>query len=124
MTPLTVLAVATAAADDGGVLPVLMVLLPLLPLAWLWFAARRRRRAVEAESAATLASVRPGRQVLTTSGLVGTLRSREDGFARLEVAPGVVLTFDERALLGEAPENAPRTGGVLPVPTASPKEAD
>ncbi|MCH8613032.1 preprotein translocase subunit YajC [Arsenicicoccus dermatophilus] len=124
MTPLTVLAVATAAADDGGLLPMLMFLLSLLLLAWLWFAARRRQRAAEAESAATLASLHPGRQVLTTSGLVGTLRSREDGFARLEVASGVVLTFDERALLGEAPENAPQTGGVLPVPTASPKEAD
>lgn len=91
--------VAAAAQNDQGALSYLIFLLPVLMLGWLWWTTRRRQR----EAATRAESLQPGQRILTASGIIGTLVSRGGGIAQVEVADGVVLTLDERALMGEAP---------------------
>ncbi|MFV0462039.1 MAG: preprotein translocase subunit YajC [Nostocoides sp.] len=80
--------------NDGNSLGLLLLALPLLLLVFMMFSQRKRQRAVE-ELQTSLAV---GEQVMTTSGLHGTVASLEDGVVYLEVAPGVVLRFDRRAI--------------------------
>ena len=91
--------VAAAAQNDPGALSYLIFLLPLLMLGWLWWTTRRRQR----EAVSRAGSLQPGQRIVTASGIIGTLVSRGDGVAQVEVAQGVVITIDERALMGEAP---------------------
>lgn len=91
--------VAAAAQNDQGALSYLIFLLPVLMLGWLWWTTRRRQR----EAATRAEALQPGQRILTASGIIGTLVSRGGGIAQVEVADGVVLTLDERALMGEAP---------------------
>ncbi|WP_050348428.1 preprotein translocase subunit YajC [Arsenicicoccus sp. oral taxon 190] len=108
-----------AEANQGGAASYVLFLLPLLVLLWLFLTNRRRQR----EQGNRVSALAPGQRVITTAGLVGTLVSREGGLVRIEAAPGVVLTFDERALMGEAPSTTHPAGGDAG-PTAPSKETD
>lgn len=113
--------VLAATASEGSTVSYALLLLPLLALGWLWLLVRRRRSEVTQRTT----SLEVGSRVVTTSGLMGTLVGRDGGEARIEAAPGVVLTFDERALMDEAPTTHPhQTGGAPADPAAPPKEAD
>ena len=83
----------------------LMVL--ALPLLGIWLlvirpAQRRQREAVELNAQLTV-----GQQVMTTSGLYGTIAELDDESAHLEVAPGVVLRFARRAVAAVADPGGP-----------------
>lgn len=68
-----------------------------LPLIGIWRLIRgQQRRAQEAVELAE--SLRVGSDVITTSGLFGTIVALDDGEATLLVAPGVELRFDRRAI--------------------------
>ena len=74
---------------------------------------KARIRAVQ-QTQATLA---PGQQVMTTSGLYGTVTSVDDQDLHLEVAPGVVLRFARGAVATQitdssASDSDPADGGV------------
>lgn len=113
--------VIAAAGTPAGLVSYALFALPLLVVLWMVLTARRRAREAEHRSA----SLAVGQRVVTTSGLIGTLVARGDGVARLEVAPGVVLSIDERALMGDAASVLPQpTGGAPADPSAPPKEAD
>ena len=68
-----------------------------LPLIGIWLLIRGQQR--RAQSAASLtANLRVGSDVVTTSGLFGTIVSLDDVQVTLLVAPGVELRFDRRAV--------------------------
>jgi preprotein translocase subunit YajC len=76
----------------------------VLPLAFLfmiggfmWFAARRQRRAMQA-TIDLHDSLQPGDRVHTTSGLEATVTAITDDTVDLEIAPGVVTTWMKLAI--------------------------
>jgi preprotein translocase subunit YajC len=80
----------------------LFFILILLGAAWvlLMIPARRRRGQHEAMQD----SVEAGDEVITAGGIHGTVKEIEDGTARVEIAPGVVVTLDRRAIAAVATE--------------------
>ena len=83
-----------------------VVLLFVLP-------ARQRKRAM-AQAQALQQSLTVGTQVMTTSGLYGTVAALGDTTIDLEIAPGVVVTFVRAAVLevrSPAVAPAPEAGG-------------
>ncbi|KRE37064.1 preprotein translocase subunit YajC [Janibacter sp. Soil728] len=85
----------------------LLLLLPLVLIGFMLWSARRRQRTM----AQFAASLQVGDEVFTTSGILGRIIELDDERARLEVAPGTVLTFDRRAIgmKVEAPTAGPTT---------------
>lgn len=85
--------------------PLLILLIPLLALwAMVMRPAQKRQRAM----AALRAALEPGQEVMTTSGLFGTVRALEDDVVHLEVADGVVLRFARGAVADVVtPDDAP-----------------
>lgn len=72
----------------------LVLALPLLLLAFLMFTQRKRGREVQAFQS----GLAVGDAVVMTSGLYGTVRTLDDTVATLEIAPGVQVTVDRRAI--------------------------
>jgi len=80
--------------NSGNAASLLILLLPLLLLAALVLSQRRRARAMQEFQA----SVSVGDEVLMTSGLYGRIVSADERIVELEVASGVVMRFDRRAV--------------------------
>ena len=78
--------------SDGGSL--LFLALPLLFLGYVFMTQRRRVKTLQAMQA----SVAVGDRIRTTAGLFGTVTGLTDTEMLLEVAPGVVVTYDRRAV--------------------------
>ena len=78
----------------------------------------RQRKRQQAQQQQMRDSLVPGTQVMTTSGLHGTVAGKGEGTVDLEIAPGVVVTFAQQAILevrkpaGEVP--GPAAGTDLP----------
>jgi preprotein translocase subunit YajC len=108
--------------DSGAGLGNLLVLaLPLLLLAFLMFTQRKRGREVQAFQS----SLAVGDAIVMTSGLYGTIVTLDDTVATLEIAPGVQVRVDRRAI-GMSQPGAERPAGPTDTsrqPDASP-EAD
>ena len=86
----------------------LFLLLPLLLLGWLVLSQRRRVRTLQDVQS----SIQVGDEVRTTSGLFGRVSEADDTVLHLEVAPGVVVRFDRRAVDTKvAPSAAPLDPG-------------
>ena len=81
-------------SSGGSSASLLIFLLPVLLIGFMVFSQRRRQR--EAQSLQSRLSV--GDQVCTTSGLFGIIAALEDGVVTLEIAPGVTVRFDRRAI--------------------------
>ncbi len=64
---------------------------------FMWFTARRQRRAMQA-TIDLHDSLRPGDRVHTTSGLEATVAAVTDETVDLEIAPGVVTTWMKLAI--------------------------
>lgn len=78
-----------------------------------------RGRRQQRETQATQSRVRPGAEVMMTSGLYGTVvEVAEDGTIRVETSPGTVSRWDRRAVarIISSPEET-----ALPEETASPE---
>ncbi|MGE5694741.1 MAG: preprotein translocase subunit YajC [Candidatus Sericytochromatia bacterium] len=77
----------------------LVVFLPLLIImgAFMYFASRRQRRAMQA-TIDLHESLRVGDRVHTTSGLQATIAGITDDTVDLEIAPGVVTTWMKLAI--------------------------
>jgi len=86
---------ASATSGGGSSLSLLILALPLLLLAYLIFSQRRRARR-EAKVQEALAV---GDEVMTRAGIFGTIASLSGPVVGVEVAPGVVLTTDRRAVV-------------------------
>ncbi|HKJ11786.1 MAG TPA: preprotein translocase subunit YajC [Ornithinimicrobium sp.] len=86
---------AAASGGGSGSLSLLILTLPLLLLAYLIFSQRRRARR-EAKVQQELAE---GDEVMTRAGMFGTITWLNGPVVGVQVAPGVVLTFDRRAVI-------------------------
>jgi preprotein translocase subunit YajC len=82
----------------------LLFLLPLIVLVLLMRQQQRRLR----QHQALIGSLEVGDEVVTTSGIFGTITSLDDDTAQLEVAPGLNLKVAKRAI-----------GGIVPPPMAA-----
>jgi len=81
----------------------LIFLLPVALVVFMVWSQRRRQRATQDLQAA----LKVGDEVCTTSGLFGTIKGLEDNVATLEIAPGVTVRFDRRAIgLKAAPQGS------------------
>lgn len=96
---------AQASTSSGGSAygSLLIFLLPVALIVFMVWSQRRRQRATQDLQA----GLSVGDEVCTTSGLFGTIRALEDSVATLEVAPGVTVRFDRRAI---GLKTAPQTG--------------
>lgn len=84
---------------------VLFLLVLVAPLAGIWWLLIRPAQRRAQEAAQLSASVQAGQRVVTTSGLFGTVTGLDDTTVRLQVAEGVELQFDRRAI-GRVVEDA------------------
>ncbi len=90
--------------NSGNAASLLILLLPLLLLAVLVFTQRRRARAM----AEFQASVAVGDEIVTTSGLYGRILSADATVVNLEIASGVVVRLDRRAIGLRVDDSTPR----------------
>ena len=80
--------------NGNGGSSLVILALPLLLLAWMfWSANRRTKRTREFNSSLDI-----GDEVVTSSGIFGTIRHLDDVSAHIEVAEGMILRFDRRAV--------------------------
>ncbi|AKU16895.1 preprotein translocase subunit YajC [Luteipulveratus mongoliensis] len=99
-----------AASQGGSSASLLILLLPLLLIGLMFWTQRRRSRQFQqAQSQLNI-----GDEVSTTSGLLGTLVALEDEIGSLEVAPGVVLRFDRRAIVPATVTSGPTDATTAP----------
>jgi preprotein translocase subunit YajC len=59
----------------------------------------RQRRRVQAQTQQMQESLKPGTEVMTTSGIHGTVSRLTDTTVVVEIAPGVPVTFERRAIM-------------------------
>jgi preprotein translocase subunit YajC len=76
---------------------VLVLILLAVPLVGIWLLVRGQQRRSQ-EAAQLAASLRVGQDVITTSGVYGTIAGLDDVTVTLLVAPGVEIRFDRRAV--------------------------
>ena len=102
----------------------IVFLLPVLLLIFLFTSQRKRQRSVQQLQA----SLQPGEQVVTTSGMFARVIELDDVVAVLETGPGQRVRWDRRAIGGVVLEGArgylPEAGvgpdaGPGPLPSAS-----
>lgn len=101
---------ATASSGSGGYGGYLILLLPLVLLGFLFWSQRRRQKATQQQQAA----VTIGSEVATTSGIYGTVTAVQEPVIAVEVAPGVTLHVDRRAVLPRASLAGRPTPGTVP----------
>lgn len=90
-------------SGSGSGLGYLLILaLPFLLLVFMMFTQRRRAQAIQAMQA----SLAVGEEVVTTSGLYGTIVALDDRSVTLDAGNGVQLRWDRRAIGMRASEVA------------------
>ncbi|MGL5851930.1 MAG: preprotein translocase subunit YajC [Phycicoccus sp.] len=80
--------------SGSGLAYVLLLAVPFLLLVWMFVTQRNRAKQVQALQS----SLTVGDEVLTTSGLYGTIAALEDRVVSLDVGGGTVVRFDRRAI--------------------------
>jgi preprotein translocase subunit YajC len=79
-----------------------LILIVILAAVWALFVMPSRRR--HRSHAAMQDSIDVGDEIITAGGLHGTVTELGDSEVRLEIAPGVVVTIDRRAMAAVARE--------------------
>ena len=88
----------------------LLIMIAMMALlAWMMFSAQKRQRKQVEELRAMQQSLVPGTQVMTGSGIYGTVVSTdlENNKLQLQIAEGVVITASMNAILSLVEEEAP-----------------
>ena len=80
--------------NNNGGSSLIILALPLLLLGWMFWSANRRTRQMRQFHS----SLNVGDDVVTSSGIYGTIRHLDDSSAHIEVAEGMILRFDRRAV--------------------------
>ncbi len=93
----------------NGTSSLVILALPLLLLAWMFWSANRRQRQMRQFSS----SLNVGDQVVTSSGIFGTIRHLDDVSAHLEVAEGMIMRFDRRAVAMKQADMKPAQPGQM-----------
>ena len=89
-------------SGSGGLGYLLVLLLPFLLLIFIVFSQRRRAQQVQALQS----SLDVGDEVVTTSGLYGTIVALDDNVVTLDTGAGATLRYDRRAIGMRATEVA------------------
>lgn len=78
----------------------LLILIALLVLFWfVWVVPQRRRQRRQVEDLLRLIELlQPGDEIITAGGMHGTVREVDDEELKVEIAPGVEVTLDRRAV--------------------------
>jgi preprotein translocase subunit YajC len=79
-----------------------LILIVVFGAAWLLFVLPARRRKLS--HAAMQDSIGVGDEIITAGGLHGTVKAFEDDTVKVEIAAGVVVTLDRRAVAAVARE--------------------
>jgi preprotein translocase subunit YajC len=79
-----------------------LILIIVFGAAWLLFVMPARRRKMS--HAAMQNAVGPGDEIISAGGLHGTVKALEDDTVKVEIATGVVVTLDRRAVAAVARE--------------------
>jgi preprotein translocase subunit YajC len=90
-------------SSGGSSAGLLFFLLPVLLIGFMVLSQRRRQRDVRSLQG----GLAVGDEVCTTSGLFGSITSLDDSVVSLEVAPGVTVRFDRRAIGSRVSPSAP-----------------
>jgi preprotein translocase subunit YajC len=80
----------------------LLIIIILVGAVWLLLLVPARRRRGQHE--AMQDSVEAGDEIITAGGLHGTVKEIDEGTAKVEIAPNVVVTLDRRAIAAVATE--------------------
>jgi preprotein translocase subunit YajC len=80
----------------------LIVIVILAVLAWLFLVLPTRRR--QRAHAAMQDDVKTGDEIITAGGMHGIVKEAGERELRIEIAPGVVVTLDRRAVAAVAQE--------------------
>lgn len=83
-----------SSGSGSGLAYFLILGLPFLLLIWMFFTQRNRAKQVQSLQG----SLRVGDEVVTTSGLYGTITALDEKVATLDVGNGTTLRFDRRAI--------------------------
>lgn len=81
-------------SSGGSSASLLIFLLPVLLIAYMIFGQRRRQREVQSLQS----SLKVGDEICTTSGMFGTVTGIEGAVVDLEIASGVTIRVDRRAI--------------------------
>lgn len=81
---------------DGGLFP--LVFLAVVAVAF-WLLVLRPAKARARAQQQVISALKPGDRILLSSGILGTVRGHADGEVSVEVAPGVVITAVDQAVL-------------------------
>ncbi|MGN6752417.1 MAG: preprotein translocase subunit YajC [Intrasporangium sp.] len=81
-------------ASSGGMSSLLILALPILLLVWMFWSTSRRQKSMRNFSS----SLTIGEQIITSAGIYGTIRHLDDQSAWVEVAEGITLRIDRRAI--------------------------
>ena len=79
-----------------------LILIVVFGAAWLLFVLPARRRKLS--HASMQDSIAVGDEIITAGGLHGTVQAFEDDTVKVEIAAGVVVTLDRRAVAAVARE--------------------
>jgi preprotein translocase subunit YajC len=79
-----------------------LILVVILAALWALFVLPSKRR--RNQHAAMQDSIDPGDEIITAGGVHGLVREIGEDTARIEIAPGVVVTLDRRAIAAVARE--------------------
>jgi preprotein translocase subunit YajC len=84
----------------------------------------RQRRRMQAQTQTMQDSLKPGTKVTTTSGIHGTVRGVGDTTVDVEIAPGVPVTFERRAIMQVVPPATPGAPGADGTPGSPATDGD
>lgn len=82
------------ASSGSGMSSLLILALPVLLLGWMFWSTSKRQRAMRSFSS----SLSIGDDIITSAGIYGTIRHLDDRSAWVEVAQGLTLRVDRRAI--------------------------
>ena len=92
--------------NSNGSFSLLIFLLPLLLIGWLFWTQNKRMKQMRNFSSA----LNVGDQVITSSGIFGTIRHLDDASGWLEIADGVTIRVDRRAIAMKQTDALAATG--------------
>jgi preprotein translocase subunit YajC len=98
--------------SNNGTFSLLIFALPLLLLGWLFWTQNKRMKQMRTFSS----SLNVGDQVVTSSGIYGTIKHLDDASGWLEIADGVTIRVDRRAI---AMKQTDAPGAGTPGPTST-----
>jgi preprotein translocase subunit YajC len=81
-------------------MPTLILVLVIFIFAWFFLVLPQRRK--QRAHAAMQDSIAPGDEIITAGGIHGTVREVAQEDVELEIAPGVVVVLDRRAIAAKA----------------------